>query len=191
MQIVLLFLAIAAYAVTAGLCALAARRAGRIAAGSRDAAIWQGCVAAFAALVVVRFFGLEELVRSSLRSVLRSSGDYAGRWEVQAPLASAIVILGGALVFATFRLWPGPRQHPFYLATRMALIAALWFLPLLGLRLVSFHATDWLLYYGPVRLNWVIDGGLTAIVAACAAYYAFATLPERGKRPPPREEDAA
>ena len=38
---------------------------------------------------------------------------------------------------------------------------------LVALRLVSFHATDALLY-APLRLNWVLDIGLTLIVAGSA-----------------------
>jgi hypothetical protein len=55
----------------------------------------------------------------------------------------------------------------------IALLATAGFLPLYAVRLISWHATDQLLYGGGIHLNWVIDLGLTSIVAGAALLFIF------------------
>mgnify|MGYP000175524734 CR=1 FL=1 len=52
-----------------------------------------------------------------------------------------------------------------------AQLALLGFLPLLALRVLSWHQTDRLLYDGPVRLNWILELGLALVPMVAAALY--------------------
>ncbi|MEP0473064.1 MAG: hypothetical protein ABJQ41_10395 [Marinomonas sp.] len=64
-------------------------------------------------------------------------------------------------------------MRSFYLAQ----ISAIAMLCLIALRVISFHATDQLLY--GMRLNWVIDPALTLAVAGAAIWTV-----RRGSAPP-------
>lgn len=119
----------------------------------------------------VRVFGLEELVREFLRDLFETHGLIEKRRTFQ----FAILLLLGA--GATIIAWPfAVRQNlassnlrgMAVLAIKLALIG---FLLLVSARLVSWHALDSVLYaefFGIVRLNWILDLGLVAILGGSA-----------------------
>lgn len=135
----------------------------------------------FAGLMLIRIGELEVAARRWLRGSLESGGLYAERWEFQAPLAGIAICASAALTVYAVRAWPGPHSRSALLVW-ISRLALLGFVPLFGLRLVSLHTTDQLLYAGPVRLNWVIDGGLTLASLAAAGLY-VANLRRRGRDP--------
>ncbi|WP_120077449.1 hypothetical protein [Aurantiacibacter odishensis] len=160
------YAAIGLYLLTAALCCIAAYCARKTLSPQHRSLRWGIVSAAFIALAAIRFFAVEEIVRRSLRQALRQSQLYADRAEVQGPLlvaaAIALFIMGMAAWHHISRTH-GPQR---YLA--VAEMAALAFAPLFALRLLSLHSVDQLLYYGPVKGNWLIDAGLTLLVAGCA-----------------------
>jgi cell division protein FtsW (lipid II flippase) len=138
-----------------------------------DAIHWLAAAAVFAGLIALRVSQAEERARGAAREWLRQTGSYAQRAEWQAPLALLIALaaVGGAVWFA--RAWR--RERPFsrarlVLASRFALLCLV---PLFGLRLVSLHAVDQVLYRGPLRANWLAEGAICAVVGGCAAFFAL------------------
>ncbi|MFO6446918.1 hypothetical protein ACLBKU_07190 [Erythrobacter sp. NE805] len=131
---------------------------------------WAMVVALFVVLAIVRVFSVEDWIRGDLREVLIQGKAYDTRRAVQGPL-SAILFLISAAGFASL----------FYYIRRgiegrrnVAILAALGctsgMLLLFGLRIVSLHSVDALLF-GPLKLNWFLDIGLSATVAICAVRY--------------------
>lgn len=131
---------------------------------------WVVIAVVFALLAIIRVAGIEELLRDMLREALRADSAYADRRAIQRPLAAAALVAITAL--AGFMLWrqargkKGRRNVALLVANGSALVMAL----LLALRIISLHQVDSLLY-GPLKLNWMIDLGASALVLASAAYY--------------------
>ena len=131
---------------------------------------WLGLAFLFAALVFLRVFDVENLLRAEFREILKIQGSYQDRREVQAVFAVTIIVIfsaaGALAVFRLSRMLSGRRSFAVFLAA----LSGAGMLALILLRLVSHHAIDALLY-GPLKLNWVADLGLTAAVGAAALYY--------------------
>jgi cell division protein FtsW (lipid II flippase) len=164
-------LAIALYLAVIFAC-FAAVAAARQADRRGDALHWLACAAVFAGLIAMRLINAEERLRGSAREWVRQSGNYAQRGELQLPLALLIGVIGVAVAAQFVRQWR--RERPFsrarlVLAARFALLGLV---PLFGLRLVSLHAVDQVLYHGPLRLNWLAEGAICLAVGGCAAFYA-------------------
>jgi hypothetical protein len=90
---------------------------------------------------------------------LNSTG-YAERGLIQGPL----VLLGGIFGLWLFsRETRRRRRNPWF---RLGWAASLALLTLTGLRMISWHALDMILFVslGPIHLNHVLDIGLAAIV---------------------------
>lgn len=124
----------------------------------------------FAAMAVIRITGIEDLLRETLREALRADAAYADRRAIQRPLAAAalvaITLLAGLMLWRQSRTAKGRRNVAVLVANGSTLTLAL----LLLLRIISLHQVDSLLY-GPIKLNWVIDLGTSALVLACAVLY--------------------
>lgn len=155
------------YLGTAGLCCAAAFMQGVL---QRHTLLWLSAAFVFTAMALSRFFGFEQLVRDHLRKDFAAVGAYDSRWDIQIPATLAIIVAGIAvLVFFTRALKraQGRRERLLFLGVGCA--AA--YLPLFALRIVSLHATDVLLFYGPLPLNWILDGLLWLGCTVCAAEY--------------------
>lgn len=124
----------------------------------------------FAVLVALRLLNLEEIWRYELRDWARSQGAYEERQGLQIPLTIGIVLLAGlgaiVWILRRFRGLRGRRN----IALIAAQLGSMALLVLMALRMISFSTLDKLLY-GPLKLNWVSDLGLTGLVAGCAFYY--------------------
>ncbi|MEE4154638.1 MAG: hypothetical protein V2I27_10810 [Erythrobacter sp.] len=125
--------------------------------------LFLGCAAA-------RMLGLEEFLRDSLRDVLRTDGAYGSRRDLQSMLIAALLVLG-----ATISCWLGYRSLRAARCRRdlivmVALAAGGAMIALLMLRLISLHWIDVVLF-GPLKINWFADLGLSCTVLAAAAYY--------------------
>lgn len=131
---------------------------------------WAAIALVFLLLAAMRSCGLEEVIRQSFRDLLRLEGVYMERRTYQRWLAGA-VILGVCGLFA-FGLWwrlrnmRGRRN----LAMLAAQASTLAMTMLVGLRFVSLHQIDQLLY-GPLKLNWFADLGASLVTLAAAAIY--------------------
>jgi hypothetical protein len=132
---------------------------------------WTALTGLFVLLMVMRFYDVEEVLRSTLREAMRAQQSYDSRREFQRPLVALLVAVAGLGGFAwialTIRAMRGRRN----LATAFAVSCGGAMLLLVTLRIVSLHPIDRLLY-GPVKLNWVADIGLSLAVLCTALIYA-------------------
>ncbi|MFC3100240.1 hypothetical protein [Altererythrobacter lauratis] len=167
------------YVLVAACALFAAHNAGRLHMGAVDRRVWLVVAAAFGIFVVLRLAGVEEILRDHMRDMLRSGGVYDERRDIQKPLAALAFVVVGAMGWLALRSWPGTRSR-----SRICIWIACWatagFAPLYTLRILSLHAVDVLLYRGPVRLNWVLDGALSVLAGGAAVAYVVFIL--RGAR---------
>lgn len=160
------------YGIACGSCALAAMLAIWHRRPRHHVICWLSGALLYALQFLSRWSGFEEQLRTALRSSLVASAQYGDRWSMQGPLA-AVAIFGIALLLALVWWWrPTGRQRRSEAMVRIGAIGMLGSLGLIGLRILSFHPLDRLLYAGPVRLNWLLDGGLAGIVILAATLYA-------------------
>jgi UDP-N-acetylmuramyl pentapeptide phosphotransferase/UDP-N-acetylglucosamine-1-phosphate transferase len=162
--------AAAAYVAVAVACLLGATLARRHRQPPAHWRTWIVIALVFLLLAAMRGSGLEELIRQSLRDLLRLEGVYYERRSYQRWLAVA-VILGISGLFAA-GLWWQLRKTRARRST--ALLAAqastLVMVMLVSLRIVSLHQVDQLLY-GPIKLNWFADLGASLATFAAAVIY--------------------
>ena len=131
---------------------------------------WIMLAGLFAMLMVARWYNVEELIRTELRESLRASASYDARRKFQQPIAASLVVFAAAACFwwayRTARSIVGRRN----IAVMVGLAAGGCMVVLIALRMVSLHFIDALLY-GPLKLNWIADLGLSAMLAGAAIYY--------------------
>lgn len=124
----------------------------------------------FIALSVMRIFDIEELLRDELREALRSQGSYSGRRGFQRPVAASLLTICAAAGFwwayRKLRAVRGRRN----VAVMLGFASGAAMIPLIMVRLVSLSPIDALLY-GPLKLNWIVDLGLSLLVGGCAFAY--------------------
>jgi hypothetical protein len=131
---------------------------------------WSALALLFTVLAAMRVFAIEELLREELRLLLRAEGAYDNRRDLQGPVFAALFLtaamIGGFWTFHISRTIRGRRN----IAALVAIASGCTLLFLLMLRIVSLHSVDQLLY-GPLKLNWIIDLGASAIVLASGVFY--------------------
>nr|WP_298925267.1 hypothetical protein [uncultured Erythrobacter sp.] len=131
---------------------------------------WMCIALFFMLLIAARLLDLENIVREELREMLTNDARYGDRRVFQSAIVAAIAVLVGVLGMAWFyknaRSVRGRRN----IAVVVGLAASGAMIVLIMLRLVSLHAVDTLLY-GPLKLNWVGDLGLSCTVGAAALFY--------------------
>lgn len=162
--------AAALYLLVAGVAVLAALRARSLRQAGWHALVWMLVAGLFFALSAMRYLAAEEILRSDFRALLYAEGAYDDRRRLQGPVI-AVLIGGGAVVAAVWfgrliRVARGRRD----LAAITALGCGLGMIMLVALRLVSLHSLD-LLLYGPFKINWLADIGLTGLTLASALVY--------------------
>lgn len=157
------------YAITAALC-LAAVRAVRVhSRAERHFANWLVIALFFFVLMILRGFMVEDWTEQTLRRALKAGQLYQERRELQAALAAGLATLSVlAAGFAGYRAIKRV-ENRCDIVVLIANAASLAMLALLGLRLLSYHTIDALLY--GTRLNWIIDIGATISVAVSALLY--------------------
>ena len=151
-------------------CLMAARSAIKHEQQKWHVAVWLVLVALFAGLIAMRFMGLEDVVRDWVREILRERGLYEVRRDFQRPLAAAVfVVFAFVASYAVWRFhgyWRGRRN----MAAALGAAGAIGMVFLLCLRFVSLHDLDRILY-GPLKLNWIGDIGITFLVFGAAIFY--------------------
>lgn len=170
---VLTYLSLTAYAAACALCLLAAGRTVRRGLPRLHAVHWLAGAALMAGLSLMRMFNLEETIKQALRNRLLASGEYEVRWELQGPAAALALVLAAGLLAYLLRAARRDWAHSWLAALRLADLAMAGFAALIAFRFISYHPVDLVLYFGPVRPNWVLDGLFTVTLAACAAHFSF------------------
>jgi hypothetical protein len=152
-------LAALAYALTGMAALIAVARARKRLAMAN----WVAVAAIFAALVLWRLTNGEALWQDRIRTWARANGSYDDRQAWQVPLTLLAVMVIVAIAGWMFR--SGRARH-----SGRALALALIMVIFTAVRAASLHAVDALLYAsaGPIHVNYVIDMGLTALVALLA-----------------------
>ncbi len=124
----------------------------------------------FCLLIISRLLDAEELMRDNLRAALRADASYDNRRDFQRPMAAAVIAIafsiGLAWIYRVGRRIQGRRN----IAVALALICGAAMLFLIALRMISLHAIDALLY-GPLKLNWFADVGLSCLICVAAVLY--------------------
>lgn len=124
----------------------------------------------FCLLVILRLYNVEEMLRAAMREYLHAGHAYEARRDFQRPVVAALILLisgiAGWWAYRFGRTLHGRRN----IATAVALAAGFAMLLLIALRLISLHFIDVFLY-GPAKLNWFGDIGLSLLVGAAALYY--------------------
>lgn len=163
-------IAAAFYIVVAGAAAMAMARANALQQVAWHKLGWLAIATLFVIFAVMRIFAVEELVRNDLRITLYNQGSYELRRSLQGPLFAAVFIIAAitaaGLFYFTARGVRGRRN----IAVLTAVGCTGGMLFLAALRLVSLHSVDQLLY-GPLKLNWLADLGLSLAVLAFALRY--------------------
>jgi cation transport ATPase len=158
------------YALVLGVCLLAAMTATSQRQPFAHRRTWVLIAFAFGLFALLRIAGFEEMLRDLLRSELRLGGGYNQRRALQRPLAFVIsAVVGVMFAWGLWRQWRAAQGRR-NMALFVAFAALTMMVMLLGLRIVSLHQIDVLLY-GPAKLNWVIDIGASLTVLTAAGFY--------------------
>lgn len=181
--------AAAFYSLTVFACLFAGRVASAHRQQSWHLRCWLAAATLFALLVVLRAFNLEEALRDGLRSWLTSEGLSQGRRAYQgffiAVLMSLFAAIGLYAVYWISQRISGRRN----IAVALAGAGCVAMLVLIMFRLISLHALDALLF-GPLKLNWFGDLGITAVILSSAVFYARhvknAPEPRKSRKGSPR-----
>lgn len=170
-------LACVGYAGVAALCCCAAIKLRSGNGESLGKGFWGLCGLFFLLLIGLRLVGFEAIIEQALRGWFSMRGEYSMRQDLQRPIAAAAVfVLGIVSLFIMRCILLGRLRWPFSQALARAGIFAM--LSLIGLRAISLHAIDALLYHGP-HLNWLVDTGGSLLVAL-GAVLAIGNFPEPG-----------
>jgi hypothetical protein len=162
------WITVAAYALAAFTCVLAAIRSGRspgTARGSR--ALWSLVALLMAFLCLNKQLDLQSLLTDIGRVLAWRQGWYEDRREFQKLFI--IALLGFSMASAAFLLL---RYHAFW-RRHLLLATGLVFLgTFIAVRAVSFHHFDAFLKWSPggVRMNWLFELGGIAIVWIAALF---------------------
>ena len=165
------------YAITAALCLAAARSVRVHSRLGSHFANWLVIALFFFVLMGLRGFMIEDWTEQTLRRALKTGQLYQERRELQAALAAGLATVSVlAAGFAGYRAIKRVEDRCDIMVL-IANAASLAMLALVGLRLLSYHTIDALLY--GMHLNWIIDIGATIAVALSALLYMkFSAVPK-------------
>lgn len=164
------YAASAIYLVTALLALAAGLRIGTspLPEGPRGERMqWTGIAVIFVLLALSRISGAEEWLEGMLRAALIDSHQYDGRRDIQRPVA-AMALVGIALAALAFVMRKSVVTRFIESPIAWARTASIAMLALVVVRVISFHPLDAVLFAKPLHPNWILDLGLTGIVAAAA-----------------------
>ncbi|KLI64642.1 hypothetical protein [Aurantiacibacter marinus] len=132
---------------------------------------WLICALVFALMIASRTLGWEEAAREALRAGLAENDFVNRRQYLQKPLVAVAIMAGAVILWVGWAYANSARSRPSDLYIRLVQLLMGLLVPLFALRIISLHAFDRLLYGGSIRLNWVLDGGITIAAGALAALY--------------------
>lgn len=131
---------------------------------------WAMIAVTFVVFGLMRVLGIEEALQTDLRSALYIESRYEERRAFQGPLFGAVFIVAAAMAAGLFYYVANGVRGRRNIATLVAVGCTGGMIMLVALRLVSLHSVDALLY-GPMKINWIADVGLTLAVLGCAVRY--------------------
>ncbi|MDZ4275523.1 MAG: hypothetical protein U0995_05760 [Erythrobacter sp.] len=158
------------YGIVMLACFAAAATARRQRQVSGHLRTWLMLAMFFAVLIALRLVNAEEWLRAILRDYLRISGHYGDRRSLQSPLAVVILTIAGVGAMFAVQRWARNLRGRRNMARLAGVLAAAAMVCLMALRIASLHMID-ALFYGPLKLNWVIDIGGSLVVLVAAIYY--------------------
>lgn len=173
--------AMAFYAVVCAACIAAMATAISNEQQVRHVRGWAILAVFFVLLIALRGFSLEELLRDNLRAWAKGDGTYANRQGFQRPLTIGLVIAAAVAALAWVALATRGMDGRRSMALVSAQVAALGMVFLIALRMISLNVLDKILY-GPLKLNWIGDLGMSAVVAGGAIFYALVVRGKFGRR---------
>ena len=154
---VLLYVAVAFWTAATG---LRLRRSRRVGGGG---GLWLGIAGVMVALAAWRASMAEPRLLAWGRSLALARGEYDARQALQAPTVAAGLLAFAVLLYLFL--------HRRALTPRLlAALSAGALLALIGVRLVSLHATDALLYaqLGPLNFNQLLEAALLGAIVVGA-----------------------
>jgi hypothetical protein len=161
------------YLIVLAGCMVAAFTSARYRQPPKHRLIWGLIAIAFLGLAIMRFTALEEIARVALRGLLMAEAAYEDRRVYQRAIVMILFLAVSVLaLFGLMRQWQMARGRR-NVAVVVALAGLAMMVGLLGLRIISLHDIDKLLY-GPLKLNWFLDiGASLAVLGAAAGYVRF------------------
>ncbi|MEZ5687679.1 MAG: hypothetical protein R3E21_02685 [Caenibius sp.] len=135
-----------------------------------EAGHWFAVAAFLAALALSRVLQVEENMQQALRHMLVTGGQYQGRGAFQSVLAAVCLLGIGLAAFIALRSLVASPAGSVRRCLAWSRLAILAMVGLIGLRMISYHPVDALLYGGP-HLNRVIDVGATLAIGWAALAY--------------------
>lgn len=163
------------YVVVALACAMAAiatRGAGEARSSPRG---WLVIGVFFVLFALMRLLQTEDILRDLLRGLLEWSDAREGRRALQLPLSLLALAIAGVPAVWLMRRIKAAGVWSRGSALDWARLATLCMVALIGLRLISLHWVDAVLFspaIGPLRINWMLDIGLSVAVLLAALAYA-------------------
>lgn len=131
---------------------------------------WAAIGVMFLVFGLMRVLGIQELLQTDLRSTFHLEQRYEERRVLQGPLVGVILVVAAAMGAGLFYYIANGLKGRRNIATLVAVGCTGGMIMLTALRLVSLHSVDALLY-GPLKINWIADVGLTLAVLGCAVRY--------------------
>ena len=154
---IMYWITVAAYFVTALLCAICAIRSNR-------RGIWWGLALGMLLLTINKQQDLLGLLTALGRSNAWNANWYIARGSIQIPIIAGMAVLGGVLLGIAMWL-----VRPLQGLMWLAITGFIFLLGFATMRAVSLHAIDVFLYtpHAGIYLNWVLElGGIALIVSA-------------------------
>ena len=130
---------------------------------------WLVIAGFFLFLMALRGFLIEDWTEQTLRRALKTGQLYEERRELQAALAAGLATVSLIAVGFAVRRAIQRVEDRLDWTVLVANGASLAMAGLVGLRLLSYHTIDEILY--GLRLNWIIDVGATLAVTLSALLY--------------------
>lgn len=137
---------------------------------------WAIIAMVFVGLALLRIFAVEELLRTDLRMTLYQEGAYDERRSFQGPLFAVVFTIAATGVAGLFYFLVKGVRGRRNIVTLVATGCTAGMIFLLALRLLSLHSVDELLY-GPIKLNWFADLGMTVAALVSAVRYFLIVRP--------------
>lgn len=172
-------LAAALYLVVAGAAGAAAVEAFRHRQITWHLIAWSIIAALFIGFALARIYGFEEMLRADLRKMMYAERAYEERRSFQKPLFAFVFLVAASMIGAFSYFVAKSVRGRRNVAALIAIGCTGGLIFLAAVRLVSLHSVDALLY-GPLKINWFADMGMTIAVSACAVRYCLIVRQRQG-----------
>lgn len=165
-------IAASAYVLVGIMCFCASAAAMRFPRSAWHWRAWALVGVIFLLFALMRFFSVEEVLRDELRSSLHAQSSYGERGNVQrAFLAGFLVICSFPIIYFII----SKEKNLKFLGSatiNLAVLSCSLMIILMIIRTISWHDIDKILY-GPLKINWFLDLGLTCATLCFAVIYAY------------------